>query len=119
MTPTIPFEFWPPVEPRGEGHLDILTEADGTRRIKWELIGAEYNTRRTRSTEETSFTVSESLNPSLEYHDYAGYSLGRFTEFFIHQVPHFAGFSMKGIEVTFGVATPLAASLFDSVYYEK
>lgn len=119
MTPTIPFEFLPPVEPRGEGHLNILTEAEGTRRIKWELIGAEYNTRKVRSTEETSFTVSESLNQSLKYHDYVGYSLGNFTEFFIHQVPQFAGFSMKGIEVTFGEATPLAASLFDSVYYEK
>lgn len=119
MTPSIPFEFSPPVEPRGEGHLDILNEVDGFRRIRWELIGAEYNTRKVASMEETAFTVSESLNASLEYHDCVGYSLGNFTEFFIRPVPCFAGFNMKGVEITFGEATPLAASLFHPVYYEK
>lgn len=119
MTPTIPFGFSPPVEPRGEGHLDIVNEVDGSRRIRWDLIGSEYNTRKLASMEETAFTVSESLNTSLKYHDYIGYSLGNFTEFFIHTVPRFAGFNMRGVEITFGEATPLAASLFHPVYYEK
>jgi hypothetical protein len=60
--------------------------------------------------------VAEANPGTLTVHGVRGFSLGRYHEFFVEDLPReVSGYIMGDAEATFGEATPLAAFLFEGI----
>jgi hypothetical protein len=111
--PHIPFEFDPSASPEDDPRLSYSKDGENIR-IRWPLVSVDilYPEKRLFP----SIAETAALNAGVMVaHDQMGYSIGHFHEFFVSTRNEIAAaFVMGGIEATFGRATPLAATLFES-----
>ncbi|MUO44710.1 hypothetical protein [Agrobacterium vitis] len=111
--PHIPFDFDPPASPEDDPRFTYSTDGKNTR-IRWPLVSVDILYPEHRLFPSIADTVA--LNAGVMVaHNQMGYSVGQFHEFFVSVRNEIAAaFVMGRIEATFGRATPLAATLFES-----
>jgi hypothetical protein len=115
--PTIPFEFSPSADEFEEHHLEYK-DAPGGQSVTWAIVGVTIIIPSYEWSPD--FDEIEKANGGLvKFHGLTGFSIGSYHELLIGALPSPIGFKMGKIEVTFGIATPLIAYLFQGLHREK
>jgi len=111
---TVPLHFEPDPLMEPEAHLDYRLE-NGTWCTIWRALGLQVF----HSTEE--YPNHEDLlrnTPGLTIHGNFGFSICKFSEFFIDNAPEMICYQFGNIEVTIGNPTPLAIHMFNAYHDE-
>jgi hypothetical protein len=117
MQPTVPFDFEPGAEEFEEHHLEYKT-VPGGQSVSWPIVGITIIVPEHEW--HPDFEEIETANGGLvRFHGLTGFSIGKYHEFLVAELPSHTGFKMGKIEVTFGAASPLMAYLFQGLHREK
>jgi hypothetical protein len=117
MQPTVPFEFSPRSDEFEEHHLEYK-DVPGGQAITWPLVGVTIIVP--SHDPYPNFNDIEKANGGLvRFHGLTGFSIGSYHELLVQELTSHFGFKMGKIEVTFGLASPLIAYLFQDLHREK
>ena len=114
VIPRIPMSFTPPADQFAE-HLE-MAPAGAEVIVTWPVIATPFKVPATQRLDMAE--IARANGGLVAFHSLYGFSVGNYHEFLVAGRGEFAaaGYVMGNLEVTFGVATPLMAYLFQRLY---